>query len=294
MNKDIVLTVDYHPNNMQIRWLNTATGEERCFKRPTTAEHILRVVAQAKMEVTTGGRVVWIMESTSGWARVNDLLGYRVEFVLANVLQVSLPPKAYRRKTDKIDTERLQREYINCKLPRAYSHRPGFAGCAAWWTRGRTSPSDRRHCGRGSGITSITRRGTAARISGADGEWPGSRRWTCPTRPLHDDAQADGARTARRDAGQDRRAVAGHLQAVAPVQSLDKVRGIGPITAVTMLAYIGPIARFKTAEAHSLRGPCTGGPQLRQEGLQHADRRRRDACQTPILPDAGDAVAGGD
>lgn len=31
-------------------------------------------------------------------------------------------------------------------------------------------------------------------------------------------------------------------------QSLDEVRGIGPITAVTVLAYIGPIGRFKTAE----------------------------------------------
>ena len=124
MTKDIVLTVDYHPNNMQVRWLNTATGEERCFKRPATAKHMLGVVSDAQGELTDGGRVVWIMESTSGWARVKDLLGSRVEFVLANVLQVPLPPKAYRRKTDKIDTERLQREYLNTKLPRAYQPSP--------------------------------------------------------------------------------------------------------------------------------------------------------------------------
>jgi adenosylmethionine-8-amino-7-oxononanoate aminotransferase len=34
------------------------------------------------------------MESTTGWARVKDLLGERARFVLANVLQMPLPPKA--------------------------------------------------------------------------------------------------------------------------------------------------------------------------------------------------------
>ena len=34
------------------------------------------------------------MESTTGWARVKDLLGDRVQIILANVLQMPLPPKA--------------------------------------------------------------------------------------------------------------------------------------------------------------------------------------------------------
>jgi transposase len=64
--------------------------------------------------------VVWIQESTSGWARVQELLLDRVDFRLANVLQMPLPPTGRRRKTDKIDTARIQREHLNGNLPLAY------------------------------------------------------------------------------------------------------------------------------------------------------------------------------
>jgi len=40
--------------------------------------------------------------------------------VVANVLQMPLPPKAYRRKTDKIDTKRILREFLNSSLPEAF------------------------------------------------------------------------------------------------------------------------------------------------------------------------------
>lgn len=60
------------------------------------------------------------MQSTTGWARVRELLGSRVKFIVANVLQMPLPPKAYRRKTDKIDTGRMLREFLNGSLPRSY------------------------------------------------------------------------------------------------------------------------------------------------------------------------------
>ena len=39
---------------------------------------------------------------------VKELIGSRVQFVLANVLQMPLPPKAYRRKTDKARTKQPQ------------------------------------------------------------------------------------------------------------------------------------------------------------------------------------------
>lgn len=42
--------------------------------------------------------------------------------MLANVLRMPRPPKAHRRKTDKVDTTRLRREYFNGDLPLA--HRP--------------------------------------------------------------------------------------------------------------------------------------------------------------------------
>jgi transposase len=45
---------------------------------------------------------------------------------LANVLQMPLPPKARRRKTDKVDTARLQREFLTGTLPLAHQPPP-------WW-----------------------------------------------------------------------------------------------------------------------------------------------------------------
>ena len=126
MNKDIVLIADYHSENIEFRWFNEATGEERTGKYSTTRSGILRQVEQAAGELERGGRIVWIMESTTGWARVKDLLGERVKFALANVLQMPLPPKGKRRKTDKIDTARLLREYLHGSLPRSFQP-------SAWW-----------------------------------------------------------------------------------------------------------------------------------------------------------------
>jgi hypothetical protein len=118
-SKDIVLVVDYHAENLEVRIFNAATGEERTANVKTTRANILRLAEGATTEAAeSGGRVRWIMESTTGWARVKELIGSRVDFVLANVLQIPLPPKAYRRKSDKIDTGRLLREELNGSLPR--------------------------------------------------------------------------------------------------------------------------------------------------------------------------------
>ena len=84
--KDILLVVDYHLENLEIRRLNGATGEERRWKQPTTRQGILEIVEAARKEIAPGGgQVFWIMESTTGWARVKELIGDRVQFVLANV-----------------------------------------------------------------------------------------------------------------------------------------------------------------------------------------------------------------
>jgi transposase len=118
---DIIMAVDYHDKNLTIRWFNCHTGEERMLKRPTTAEDICRLIDAAVSEaLSQGGQVIWIMESTTGWARVKQLIGSRTTCIVANVLQMPLPPKAYRRKTDKIDTGRMLREYLNGTLPQAF------------------------------------------------------------------------------------------------------------------------------------------------------------------------------
>jgi transposase len=121
MSKDITLTVDYHDRVCVIRWLDHGTGKDQVFSEvPTTKDALNRIVNQARLAAGPKGRVVWIQESTSGWARVKELLLDRVDFRLANVLQMPLPPKGRRRKTDKIDTARIQREHLNGSLPLAY------------------------------------------------------------------------------------------------------------------------------------------------------------------------------
>jgi transposase len=121
MSKDITLTVDYHDRVCVIRWFDHGTGRDQVFTEvPTTKEALKRMVDQARLAAGPAGHVTWIQESTTGWARVQELHGDRVQFRLANVLQMPLPPKARRRKTDKIDTARLQREHLKGSLPLAY------------------------------------------------------------------------------------------------------------------------------------------------------------------------------
>ena len=70
MLQTIVLTVDYHDQNCVVRRFTTKTAEERVLSVPTLPRELQRLVAQAQAEVGRRGRVVWLQESTTGWARV--------------------------------------------------------------------------------------------------------------------------------------------------------------------------------------------------------------------------------
>ena len=94
MPQTIVLTVDYHDQNCVVRRRHAQTAEQQLLSVSTSAADLSRVVAQAQAAVGQRGRVVWIQESTTGWARVQELHGARVEFLLANVVPMPLPPKA--------------------------------------------------------------------------------------------------------------------------------------------------------------------------------------------------------
>jgi transposase len=272
MIQTIVLTVDYHDENCVIRRLNLKTTEERVLSVPTKPSELLRVVAQARAEVGRKGRVVWIQESTTGWARVKTLLSDQVDFQLANVVQMPLPPKGRRRKTDKIDTERIQREYLNGKLPRA--HQP-----SVWWQQTRRLVTHRE---------SLVARQTALRnwINRylAHETWhERANLWTgkgrerlqtivaaLPTR----DALVIRAKLDELDHLQTLQdAVLAELKQVyeecPDAQRLDAVRGIGYVAAVSIVARIGLVQRFKNAEqliAYAGLAP----------GLQESDRTRRD------------------
>src|SRR5262245_5739280 len=121
MTQDITLTVDYHDRVCVIRRFEHTTKREQLFTEvPSSAEHLKEVADRARRDAGRRGRVIWIQESTTGWARVKELLGKSVEFQLANVLQMPMPPKGRRRKTDKIDTARIQREHLAGTLPLAH------------------------------------------------------------------------------------------------------------------------------------------------------------------------------
>ena len=249
MSKDIVLVADYHAENIAYRWFNEATGEERTGKYPTGRAGVLRQVEQAAGELEDGGRIVWIMESTTGWARMKDLLGERVKFVLANVLAMPLPPKARRRKTDKIDTGRLLREYLHGDLPRSFQP-------SAWWREVRRVVDCRqdlveRQTAIKNWIGSLLHHET---WEDRENLWSGKglRRLAAMKLSPSDRMLIEMKMQQLEQLARQIKLVESRMQAIydgwPEAQWVDAARGIGMVTAVSLLAHIGPIERFATAE----------------------------------------------
>jgi transposase len=198
---------------------------------------------------SNGGKVIWIMESTTGWARIKELIGAQVQFVMANVLQMPLPPKAYRRKSDKIDTGRMLREFLNGLLPQSYQP-------AARWREVRRLVDSRQD---------LIQRQTAVKnwIShflhhetweDRDGLWTqkGMKRLRALKLSPSDRAVLDLKLQELEELAQRREQTEAAMQAAydqwPEAQMVDEVRGIGMVTAVSILAHIGPIERFSSAE----------------------------------------------
>jgi transposase len=252
MSKDILLTVDYHDENCVIRRRDEVTGEETVQTVATTAHNLEEVVRAAeKVAKRRRGQVVWIQESTTGWARVQALLGERVQFLLANVVQMPQPPKALRRKTDRLDTARLQREYRNGELPLA--HQP-----PAWWRQMRRLVCWRENLvNRRTTLRNWINRYLAHETWESRANlWSGKgqqrlRHWAA-TLPAWD----AGIVTRKLDevdrlAEQLSWAEAQMHEAYhdwPDAQRIDAVRGIGVIAAVSIAARIGPVERFGNAE----------------------------------------------
>ena len=261
--KDIVLVADYHAKNIEYRWFDQSTGEERTGNYPTTRSGILRQLEQAVGELSPGGRVVWVMESTTGWARVKDLLGERARFVLANVLQMPLPPKARRRKTDKVDTGRLLREYQHGDLPQSFQP-------STWWRQVRRVVDCRqdlveRQTAVKNWIGSLLHHETWEDRANL---WSGKglRRLRAMTLPPSDRLLLELKLQQLAEIERQVRQVELQMQAIykgwPEAQRVDQVRGIGMVTAVSLLAHIGPIERFATPE--HLIGYAGLAPGVRQ------------------------------
>ena len=272
-DKDIILAVDYHAENTEVRWLNCHTGEECRLNIPTTRGGILRLVEKAIAEAgQVGGKVIWIMESTTGWARVKELIGSRVQFILANVLQMPLPPKAYRRKSDKIDTGRILREFLNGSLPG--SHQP-----EAWWRQVRRLVDSRQDLvGRQTAVKNwIVHFLHHETWYDRAGLWTqkGMKRLGTLRLPPSDRMVLDLKLLELEQLAERRQKMEDAMQKVydqwPEAQWVDEVRGIGMVTAVSILAHIGPIERFPTAEdLISYAGLAPGHRQ--SDATSHAGR----------------------
>lgn len=272
MSKDIILLTDYHDEHCVIRRFDEATRKTAVRRVPTT-QIALKTAMQEAVETAQarGGQAVWVQESTTGWARVQRLASeFPLQFILANVLQMPLPPKAQRRKTDTVDTARMQREYLNGELPTA--HQP-----APEWRQLRRLVALREN---------LTNRRTA--ISNWINRYLAHETWA-PRRRLSTAVNRGLLRKLNLPA-MDRRVLDWRITELDQLEvrlqeveaallevyktwpeahRLDAIRGVGPLGAVSILARIGPIDRFRNAE--QLIAFAGLAPGVRQ-----SDETRRD------------------
>jgi transposase len=273
MGNDIVLAVDYHDENLVIRWFNCASAEEKVLKRVTSEEAIVEVLRRARKEAElSGGQVVWIMESTTGWARVKGIVEGFGKFVLANVVQMPLPPKARRKKTDKVDTKRLLREHLSGLLPVSFTPDRELREVRRL-AAARESLVSRRTALRNwvnrylahetwfsrKGLWSGRGMSRLRQIAAAQG-WLDNVTLSVKLEELEQVGELLGRVEA------EIRAVYGSWP---EAQWLDEIDGIAEIAAVSILARIGPVGRFGTAE--ELIGYAGLAPGVRQ-----SDGSRRD------------------
>jgi transposase len=189
------------------------------------------------------------MESTTGWARVKELLEGKARFVLANVLQMPLPPRARRKKTDKIDTARLLREYESGRLPVSFTP-------DRWWRELRRLVDFRqdlveRSTALKNQVTSLLAHETwDSRLNLWSGK--GRKRLASAGLSLGDRSLVALKLQQLELLEEQRKTIEKGMQEVyqnwPEAQWVDEIRGIGMVASVSVLAHIGPIKRFKTAE----------------------------------------------
>jgi transposase len=273
MFQHIILTVDYHDRACVIRRLERGTGREQVFTEvATTRASLKQIVDQARLAAGHKGQTTWIQESTTGWARVQELLGERVEFLLANVLQMPLPPKARRRKTDKVDTARMQREYLAGTLPLA--HQPP----RAWRQLRRLVAYREGLVSRRTALRNWIDRYLAHETwIDRTGLWSpkgqARLRLRLGSLPRTDgiliEQRLDELSRLEQQLGVASRELLSAYGESPEAQRLDAILGIDVVSAISIVARVGPVERFRSAErliAFAGLAP----------GIQESDRTRRD------------------
>jgi transposase len=273
LSKHITLTVDYHDRACVVRWFDHTSGRDQVLcEVPTTKTELNAIVEKARAAVGRKGGVTWIQESTTGWARVQSLIADRVEFHLANVLQMPLPPTARRRKTDKIDTARIQREHLNGSLPLAYQP-------PANWRQLRRLVAYRENLvNRRTAVRNWINRYLAHETwFDRTGLWStkGEKRLRAHLEHLpHMDALVVGQKLDELARLEDRLNVlltelAAAYHHCPDAMRLDAISGIDIVSAISIVARIGPVERFRNAEhliAFAGLAP----------GIQESDQTRRN------------------
>jgi transposase len=253
MTKDISLTVDYHDRACVIRWYDHSTQKDQVFAEVLTTKKTLNeIVERARLAAGPEGHVVWIQESTTGWARVQELLRKRVDFRLANVVQMPLPPKGRRRKTDKIDTARMQREHLNGNLPLAYQPE------AKWRQLRRLVAFRERLVARRTSLRNWINRYLAHETwFDRTGLWSSEgqkRLGKLVDRLPRTDQLIVQQKLAEMARLQELLTLAidelllAYQQSV-DAQRLDAIKGINVVSAISIVARVGPVKRFRDAEA---------------------------------------------
>jgi transposase len=264
MCQDIILVVDYHDENSVIRTVDRGAGSQ-AVRKVTTAEHTFDTVIEeaTKLARERGGKLIWLQESTTGWARVKSFLNCRAEFLLANVLQMPLPPKAQRRKTDKVDTARMAREYLNGELPLAFQPE---AACRQ--LRRVVALRENLVARRTSLRNWINRYLAHETWDDRTGLWSqkGLKRLKKRELPKSDrfviDLKVEELELLTKQLEKVEIQMLEVYHAWPEAQRVDAIKGIGPISAVSILARIGPIERFPSAE--QLIGFAGLAPGIRQ------------------------------
>lgn len=253
MSQDIILAVDYHDENTVVRQFDERTHEEEVFTVPSSADTLAGVVERARVRLgRRRGRVVWVQESTTGWARVQQLLGDRVHFVLANVLQLPRLPKGYRKKTDRTDTARILREYRNGSLPQAHQPAPELrqvrrlVGLREDLVRRRTAV--RNWVNRYLAHETWDSRANLWSEKGLRGLRQRLDRWPELDR-LVVGAKLDELDRLAVPLSEVEAKMHELYRSWPEARRLDAVRGIGVVAAVAIAARIGPVGRFRDAEA---------------------------------------------
>jgi len=112
--KDIILTVDYHAENTEVRWLDCHSGEERRLNIPTTRGGILRLVEKGIAEASRAHALVCGRPSV-GFEDVKTV----VAPVLNHRLILNYQARFDRMTPSKLVTELLgQLDEAGLKLPK--------------------------------------------------------------------------------------------------------------------------------------------------------------------------------